>query len=354
MKMKTLEKIRLAEIISIILLAVATEQSLNENELIKILQSNGISLDDLNSLRKIMNLVLDIDILSSFIVQTTTKEYKEMKNLYDKVVENTSQLTRILEFDNPIQIFALYVYLYRNGYLSNDKYFTYSTNMKDFAKLGGVDVVRGSGVCRSISSFLTDLYLDLGFKATNVCVNASSNACHNLQKLSDANLNVQPNSKAFVKFVSALTKVLPIANHQISMVTTDEYNYILDPTNDGYLKRNKYNRLTVPNVENSYMNIVSLQQLYMGFLSTTKLNYNLFDLYNDLNIPSVSDAIYRENYLNTLKICRENIDLLEGLYNKNKTLYKDIFAISEQQRDMIGRMLPIISKNIQKQFRKQK
>lgn len=354
MKMKTLEKIRLTEIISIILLSLATDQSLNESELVKLIQSNGINQDDLNNLREIIDFIFEADILSSFIVQTKTKEYREMKNLYDNVIKNTTQLTKILEFENPIEIFASYVYLYRNGYLSNDKYFEYSTDMKDFACLGGVDVIRGSGVCRSISSFLTDLYLELGFKSTNICVNTTSNACRNLQKLSDANLNVQPNSKTFVKFISILTKVIPIANHQISMVTTDNFNYILDPTNDGYLIRDKYNKLTVPNKENSKMNITSIQQLYMGLLGMTKLNYNLLDLYDDLSKPSISDEVYKENYLNTLKICRENIDLFEGLYNKNKMFYKDILAISEKQRDMIERMIPIIPRKIEKQFIKRK
>lgn len=62
------------------------------------------------------------------------------------------------------------MYLYRSGYLSVNHEFKYSNNMIDFPLLNGVDVVRGRGVCRSISSMFTDICNSVGLTASNVSV----------------------------------------------------------------------------------------------------------------------------------------------------------------------------------------
>ena len=83
------------------------------------------------------------DVCTSFRTQTITREYKELNELYKEVITSTGHLIKKFEFNDPISIFAVYIYMYRSGYLSNDKCFEYSTNMKDFSRLFGLDVIRG-------------------------------------------------------------------------------------------------------------------------------------------------------------------------------------------------------------------
>lgn len=357
MKLKTQEKIRTATIISLLLLTLITNDSICKtelNEIIKFLDRNGIGIDDLEELKKIVHHIFNLDILTSFYTQTKTDEYKELKFLYDQVIENTADLSKEFEFNDPVEIFAMYVYLYRGGYLSYNKRFFYGTDMKDFAKLGGIDVVRGTGVCRSISSFLTDLYLSLDFNANNLSVNATSNSIKNQQNLSSAKLNVEEESKIFAKIVSALTKFMPLANHQITMVSNENNNYIFDPTNDGYLKKGKCNKLEVSDYDKSYMKLISWEQLMMRFMGITKVSSNINSLYKDLNKPSIDDREYRKTYLSTLKTIKQNIDLLDWFYYENKKIYKDIYDISKEQNDMIRRIFPIIPKVKTQEFRRLK
>lgn len=354
MKMKTQEKFRIATLISLFLLSVVTDESASKNglnEIIKLLDINGISINDLEKLKDLINEIFNLDIITNFYTQTQTKEYRELKSLYDQVIDNTADLSRDLGFNDPVEIFAMYVYLYRKGYLSYNKYFAYGTDMKDFAKLGGIDVVRGSGVCRSISSFLTDLYSSCGFKSTNLSVNASSNSIKNQQNLSNIELNVQQNSRGFVKVISLSTKIIPIANHQITTVIDKDHCYVFDPTNDGYLKKGKYNRIDVPGYSKSNMKITSLEQLFMGIIGASKMQPNLITLYKDLNLTSIDDDEYRTIYLDSLKVIQDNLSLFEYFYYNNERMYKDIYNISEEQNDMIRRILPIIPKVKSKNIR---
>lgn len=354
MKMKTQERFRIASLLSLFLLSVVTDESIshnNLNEVMKLLDMSGISINDLENLKDFINEIFNLDIMTNFYTQTKTKEYRELKSLYDQVIDNTVDLSENLGFNNPVEIFAMYVYLYRKGYLSYNKYFAYGTDMKDFAKLGGIDVVRGCGVCRSISSFLTDLYSSCGFKATNLSVNASSNSIKNQQNLSDVELNIKQNSRGFVKIISLLTKIIPIANHQITTVIDKDYCYVFDPTNDGYLKKGKYNRIDIPDCDKSSMKIISLEQLFMGIIGASKMQPNLISLYKDLSLDSIDDNEYRTIYLESLKVIKENLSLLEYFYYDNYKTYKDIYNISEEQNDMIRRIMPIIPKFKSKNIR---
>ena len=73
-----------------------------------------------------------------------------------KTISKLSDLEYMKRVYESAMFVALYVYLYRSGYLSVNHEFKYSNNMIDFPLLNGVDVVRGRGVCRSISSMFTD------------------------------------------------------------------------------------------------------------------------------------------------------------------------------------------------------
>ena len=68
-------------------------------------------------------------------------------------------------------------------------------DLKDLPNLYGVDIVRGKGVCRSISSMLVDIYKDLGYNATNLVVCATEDSIKNQQQLCDFPKKKSTNSK---------------------------------------------------------------------------------------------------------------------------------------------------------------
>lgn len=119
----------------------------------------------------IKGVVMLLTIIGCPRIEKYTTEYKKVNGLYQEVLQNSKKLFKMLEVDqDPIEAFTLYVYLYRNGYLSYQHKFAYDKPLKDFIRLYGVDVVLGSGVCRSISSMFRDVCREIGMDAKNVYV----------------------------------------------------------------------------------------------------------------------------------------------------------------------------------------
>lgn len=336
MKLKTQENIRALEIISMIIL--------------RILKSQNIDLDiDINTLYYIVSMLLDIDLLTFSYTQKLTKDYKELKSMYNEVIKNTSALLKELNINDPATLFAIYVYLYRDGYLSYNHSFKYSNNMKDFATLSGLDVIRGTGVCRSISSFLTDLYNEQGYTATDLMVNTSGKTCKNLQKISTNVLKEDSTGKKLVNAVSVITKIKFIPNHLITLVKDNNISYIFDPTNDGFLQYDTKNKITIPNNKALTMTnnlLIQTMQKYYGLVKSLSIK----EIKSMLKTPSISDETYKEKYIEGLLLCKNNLLLFEELYNNNIKLYEDIYNLSNEQRDLIRRLIPIIP-NIKKKIK---
>lgn len=336
MRLKTQENIRRLEMIGMFVLDILKKQNIN--------------LDiDVDVLCFIMSKLLEIDILTFGYTQRLTKEYKELKGMYDEVVKNTSSLLNELNVDDPNVLFAIYVYLYRGGYLSYNHSFEYSSDMKDFALLSGLDVIRGTGVCRSISSFLTDLCIEQDYIATNLMVNTTERTCKNLQKMSLQTLRKEFSGKELGEIVSIIAKIISLPNHIITLVKDNDMSYIFDPMNDEFLIYDTKNKITVPKNKNlimTYKPIIQMTQRCNGTLKSLS-NREIKDI---LKTPSISYKTYRKKYVEGLKLCKNNLLLFEELYNNNTKLYEDIYNLSNEQRDLIRRLVPIIP-NIKKKVK---
>ena len=69
-------------------------------------------------------------------------------------------LNEELSFKEPISIYTLFVYMYKNGFLSKDKSIEFKVFYKkylDMINLYGINIFSGKGVCRHIGSMLTDI-----------------------------------------------------------------------------------------------------------------------------------------------------------------------------------------------------
>ena len=95
-----------------------------------------------------------VDGIISAKTEPMAKDYKEIKKLYDNIITNLANFLKKENITDPVEIFVIYQFMYRNGYLSYNHNFNYDINMKDLTKLNGADVVKGTGVCRSIATFL--------------------------------------------------------------------------------------------------------------------------------------------------------------------------------------------------------
>ena len=190
---------------------------------------------------------------------------------------------------------------------------------------------------------LTDLYNKYGYKAFNLSVYATGPSCKNQQRLCDTKLNASEKSSKFVDVVSFVTSIFYTANHQITNVIDGEYNYILDPTNDGMLHKGKVKKLYVPGTD-SFMRFKPIEQTLMSIFYAQNKEKNVIKTYKNLGLRQISDEEYRNIYMNSLKECKESLTLFSDFYNHNKELYEDIYKLSNEQHGLIDRLIPIIPK----------
>lgn len=321
MKMITQENIRKGEFLAYISLLIASKTILN-NEIPPYLPK----------------IFFDIYIWDSILMgysERLSQEHKEMKEIYSEIIKNTTKLYKDVDMNNPVSIFATYIYMYRSGLFSYNKEFRYNFDMKDFANLNGIDVIRGKGVCRSISSMLTDIYKEMDFNSNNLCVHMTNGGGI---KLNPIELVADE-----INYDNLILKIISngklFANHQINMVQHDNYNYILDPTNDFFLINNN-NKLMLN--DNNYMTIDNFFNCFQKVFNGLTNQYSFLTDKKKLSMNTISREEYKVLYLKAIDFCLKNKLLLEDFFLNNVNLINDIYAISEEQHNLIKRKLAIL------------
>lgn len=329
MRMKQLETIR-----GIILGGSIVSSLINETGAI-----------DLEEVTKVCMIANNLAIMTGFHFEKLTKDYEEMESIYGLIINNIAELMECYGIqDDPVKIFAMFTYLYRSGYLSSGKDFKYSFNMKDFACLNGADVVRGSGVCRSISSMFTDVCNSIGLTASNVGVKVSSKALDMKEKLSPVDLKVEKNNKKIARLVSNCMSIFPLANHLVTIVNDGTNAYVFDPTNDIYMtmrRLGKYEFINNTGATMSYKAFSNFATLLFGQMESTA---NIFKLHRYSKMNKLSYEEYVSKYREVLELIKEKPEIIEALYMVNEQYYILLEELCNRHNGMIRRMIPLIPK----------
>lgn len=309
-------------------------------EVNELLVSNGISMEDITPFLSLAN---NVALITGFQFEQLCKDYDRIDSFYHAVIYNVAELIEAFEIqDNPIKVFALYTYLYRNGYLSVDKEFKYSNNMKDLPLLNGVDVIRGRGVCRSISSMFTDICNSVGLSASNVSVRVKPDVMKRSEDLSLRSLDSELRGKKFAQIVGKVTSIIPIGNHLVTAIEHEKYSGIYDPTNDIFMHvigSRKYGFINDTSATMSY-NFIS--NLFPKLLSQMSTEVDLSYLKRLSANDKVSYEEYREIYEEVNALIRDNEYVFEEFYKIIFPYMREINALTKDQHGMIKRMFPII------------
>lgn len=205
----------------------------------------------------------------------------EIQKIYDEIIRHYSKLNRIFDFNNPVEIYALYVYAVEKGYLSFHHNFEYGQTDEDVEKeisgLSGVEIILGHGVCRHFSGMLNDIFKESGVES----------------------------KRCYVFLADEGKKNLYTPNHAIVVAKKDDLMHILDPTNSIIFKPGDSNSIYVSGKHYVYIN-----------------PYERLKLGKNLEFTSEKDD---ETLMNrSKKICSENRDMLKSFYKENKDLYEEI------------------------------
>lgn len=350
MRLEQQEKVRLAELLSPYALGISANVFDN---------FNPICSDVFRSVECALIVISIINCITILRQDKLADDYKELEQLYKTVVDNTIELMEELNINDPVSIFSTYVYMYRHGYLSHNKTFTSNFNTKDLGNIGGVDIIRGKGVCRTIASFLTDLYLQKGYDASSLAV-ASKMAISHIEKLGNSHsenkemksslfnikkeydesgqlINAVLNINLAAPSISTLQSFIPSNNHLITTVTDGKRNFVFDPTHDGFLQKGSGNRLLVSNDPKYYMYFYKGGHLLNKSLGQIKAA-NIRTLNEQFRMPTISYDEYKEIYMETLRICRENTEMFDSFYRDNASIYDEIYDYMENVSGLFGRM----------------
>lgn len=341
MKIKHLENIRLV-LLSLNIVSTILTKGNNQlfNELEELLNNGNISLEDY---RYYSLLAFDISVLTGFKMEQLTKDYERIESFYNAVISNTAELIEALGIqDDPVKVFALFVYLYRSGYMSVDKHFMYSINMKDLPLLNGVDVIRGTGVCRSISSMFTDVCNSVGLSATNVCVRANGDGLNKKEALSLVSLEVEKRGRFFANIVGKVTSIIPIGNHLVTAIEHDNATGIYDPTNDIFMHTIGQRRYPFINDTSATMSYSFISNLFPKMLGQMDTEANYMYLKSLSNKNKIDYEQYRSIYEEINRMILANQFLFEEFYKINLPYYREVSKLANEQHGMIKRMFPII------------
>ena len=346
MQLKDLEKIKLIETalmlgipLGMILLTENPENSSQAATWLEAIANQAPNNFDLyTTLAAIPRLT---DSLITARLEPTTEDYKQIKNLYNNIITNLANFLKDQNITDPVEIFTVYQFMYRNGYLSYNHNFNYDVDMKDLSKLNGVDVVRGTGVCRSISSFLTDLYKEMGYDSCNLLVNANRTVLNNIDRQGNyPKWKISKKTSGFVKIISKVSSVIPMPNHLITLLEKDGKTYVFDPTNDAFLIKGKNNELILPDQKDGRMKVsyfMNCVQRILGQIGTLKSKAQIEDY---LQNPTIDYETYKEIYKNTLIYIKNNISLFQQFYENNNSLYLELFQKINEQSGLISRLYP--------------
>lgn len=173
-------------------------------------------------------------------------EYSKLENNYYYFLNELKMLLTDIETEKPMEIFAAYYYLVRNGYLSIDKTFYADRNDRKFHTPSSI--IEGTGVCRHLSPFLTDLLNVFDYDAYNIGMYLrdedkiyvfNEEFYYRLPNFDSSSEDVLEKNESFlIKIISSIFQILN-GNHVNTFLYDKNRSYILDPMNNTvYLIKN--------------------------------------------------------------------------------------------------------------------
>lgn len=279
-----------------------------------------------------------------FYAEIYTKDIKEIKKMYEELINDYADFIKDFNLYSPVEIFSLYVFMLNNGYLSYTSDFKYGfNNYGDIFAIAGANIVTGKSVCRNISFMLNDIFNKTGIDSQNLTVFVNlkeSSKCNIASLISELQLDFETATDPIVKkeildkikiniekFESIKTKPNPILskipNHLITLASYNDNCYLFDPTNKNiYIKdKNINDNLSKTYLISSKMGKVKIIDNGI-FNHFWKIDRNETKKKLLLSNPNEKDELAMID--KTIELCNENIDIIHNFRNNHIELYEEL------------------------------
>lgn len=263
--------------------------------------------------------------------EKNTKEVKEIRVIYDEIINNIISLLSIIETSNPIVINTIINHMVANGYLSKNHTFHFKNNPSEpnIYSIYGSVIMTSECVCRHIASLLTDVLKRMNFQACNLTTSSVILKTSNEANYSDYFYQAEKNysyltpeeKSAYLKSIKYvlgfIKKIVKDPNHLITVASDNKNSYLLDPTVNDNFTMSAYNSSYLYS-SSRIAKIKLLNSLYFNSLT------EMIAIPQILSLPQVplEESEFIANF--TKKMCNENKDLFEAFYKENKEAYNEI------------------------------
>lgn len=246
-------------------------------------------------------------------------EYEKLYKSYMTVLEEVLKLFKTSNADNEIKMFAMYIYLYRKGFLSLNHEFYYSKPQQEFKHSLGTDVIYGEGCCRHINSMLTDLLNLNNNQSYNISMNIDDSfleftGAPPLQKRQkeENDIIVTGNFKGKKRiFLDIFFDLIIRSNHLATLFVSEGNSYIMDATNNAIFSIQ----------DKKAFNFQSFDIGYERFCNDDK-KIKLSKLLKDTNLQKLE--LLLKDYNDVINMCKECDDIFEKFYREHKDLYGEV------------------------------
>lgn len=279
-----------------------------------------------------------------------TSDVKETMILYNEFLNNYNKLNKMFDFNDPTQVYTLYTYLYKNGFLSKDKQFVFDNERKynNITACMGCDVINGSGVCRNISAMLVDILNNYGMSSLNLGVYQNGyfvaydksllkgytkeELIEQAKKLIVDEDRLDIVIKEINEFEEPVHKKILLCddldflnptkltgNHAITFTYHNGKKYFMDPTQETTYRMSMRDKALYDKYER-----LKIKSSTSKFLSHDKNCYKEIGGKIFEDVPMISREEEKQIILGVRDIIKNNGDLLESFYSENKELYDEI------------------------------
>ena len=293
---------------------------------IRLIELNGNPVLDGVSSSLVVGSILSRILFEYFPLKKYTKEFTELKDLYQQFLKNYNKLNKTMELENPIELVVLFDFMSRSGYLSKDRIILETSGEIESVdnSLLGLNVISGKFVCRHLASMFCDILNDYNILSyplpvfEGTCSADLSNFDEKyIMKYSDIEI-IAKKLKFMQSSKEQITKY--IANHMITFAEQDGLSYYLDPALRSIYTTDKDNIGMLNSGERAAATRFLTSYLYLD--STKDLLEFRRKLSTGFHCISSEE---KENLIDTTfdKIF-DNLDIFDKFYNDNNELYGDI------------------------------
>ena len=242
--------------------------------------------------------------------------YYEVEDVYQQLLKKLANIIKEIRPNLTLkEIFFIYVYILRSGYLSLDKQLSFMYPDREIPIRQGISVVTGKSVCRNFATMLEDLLLHFNINSIAIMTDRytiSTEKIHiykgffELKKENDTQTDEFENQ--FESFINNDNKIAHYGNH-IEVLTINQKMELLDPT--------AICMSTITNKKRTYqaLDYIKLWHPYATNVTNLKSSCYLYELLKDKSLTVIRDNNIIKIEEKCFNLCEQNKQKILSFHN---------------------------------------